>query len=345
MSGASSSINLTDVSAGTFNVRRLITGGSGNITLTKHNGDIYIAPRAGYTVGLDRVETTGTVSFSATQANARISTASDATIAGGALNLTADKIDHQGAITATGTVAISATSNNVNMRLGVTGDATANAIELSAAEITAISAAKLQLGVLAGGNVTVESNINVAAPVLAVSLSNGTFTGGGAITVGSLGVSAGTGINLTGANMIDTFAAITNTFGGGAVQVKLNNNKSLTVGQVAGVWDGIISDGVSLAVNGTLTVNHPINGTLGMPITLKANDLVLANTPNLIGDTTFVPGQVGIGTYNGSGAIFVGEASGSGLNVSNTELQRINGNTLTIGDSGQTGNKIGRAHV
>jgi hypothetical protein len=104
---------------------------------------------------------------------------------------------------------------------------------------------------------------------------------------------------------------------------------------------------VSRFVPGATTASTTFTG-LTLPVAIafdKSNGyLYAANSGDNSVSRFTVPGQAGgvvIRSSQGSQAIFLGSASGTGINLSSAELARIAtiaGGTVTIGDSAQTGN-------
>ena len=161
-----------------------------------------------------------------------------------------------------------------------------------------------------------------------MSTSAGSITGSGAITGRNLELNTNGGdVNLTATHALNFVNVGSGTVSG----FRFVNGRDLGVGPIAAG-----AGGIDITVNGTLTQASPIttSGT-NAAISLKAGDIVLASGVNQVNAGT---GTVNIGTFDGAGAMFIGEASGSGLKLSNTELQAITAGTLNLGNSTQTGN-------
>ncbi len=272
---------LTHSGAGALTVRRLVTGGVGNITLTKPTGNISFVQDAGFTA-TDVVLTSGSLSISA---------------AAGAITMTAMPI----------------TAGSIS--LFASGSITGNSVLNTSAANGTINVSGSTIGASGGAN---RINVNpgtglVRATSLSTGVSDGVFLNQ---TVGNLVGSrfnldpAGTNpieVSTSGGNIVidtpfdgPTARPITLEVGGsGSINFTPSGNNQVLASQLNLVGAG--SGNTINFVSGTTTFNTPVNTNL--PI-------------NLTGGATFATGTSTLaGAISGTGTITI---NGSGINVAPT---------------------------
>jgi hypothetical protein len=219
-------------------------------------------------------------------------------------------------------------------------------------DLTNITASVVQIG---GPSVT--GNINVSAavhPALTDTLTlitTGGIGGGGTVTVKQLALTAGNGVNLTGANSVGTLAGSVTSAGQG---FSFSNAGTLTVGTVDGAA-GITTNngGVTVNTNGDLTILNNISaGTSPVNLTSSAAEGLLTNSTSISGLTINLtadrmaleagtildgpPNTVTLQPFTSGRPIVlgtVGDPIGS-LSLSNAELATITAGTLVIQSAG-----------
>ncbi|WP_184802637.1 ZmpA/ZmpB/ZmpC family metallo-endopeptidase-related protein, partial [Nitrospirillum iridis] len=242
-------------------------------------------------------------------------------ISGTGVGLTADRVALGNTVTATGggTVTLTtATSSGWNVDLGSTGNAAASTLELSAAELSQITAGTLAI---VGNAITISAAIAPAhADTLKLtSLSTIGQASGGTLTIATLGMVAGGAITLDQANTIGTLAAQA-TSGG----VTVTNSGALTIGTAGGV-SGVSGTTIALTTGAgsLLTVSQGISGT---GVTLTADRINLAGSVTATGTLTLVPVTSGWNVDLGSAS----DGTASTLELSAAELNRVTASTLVV---------------
>ena len=215
----------------------------------------------------------------------------------GGVTLTADKMALGGSIVATGqTVTLKSKQTADAIRVGVAGDATADTLELSDAELDTIAAATVVVGAATqSGGIAVGGNFNTASAHL-------TLTTGGAITrsAGALGT-GGTGnltLNaVTGIGVIATAPVAIGTVGGSLSATNTTSGDlylstgAITVGaagvtllQQASFGHLRVDSTGQITIGGDLTSGVAGNGTISLNPTgalVRTNGTLTADAINL----------------------------------------------------------------
>ncbi|MBL8377197.1 MAG: filamentous hemagglutinin N-terminal domain-containing protein [Burkholderiales bacterium] len=164
--------------------------------------------------------------------------------------------------------------------------------------------------------------------------------GGGNITINArTSVNGANGVRITGpgglqtsgSGIISIFGAADGTGGSGISMIGTNNIAHTGSGTVS--LTGVAPSGVGLDIG---TIAATAISSTGGTIALTADSASFSN-----GQISAPGGAITIGTFTpGTRAILVGEATGTGLVLSNTDLQKLETSALTIGGNTQHGNIV-----
>ncbi|MBL8382457.1 MAG: filamentous hemagglutinin N-terminal domain-containing protein, partial [Burkholderiales bacterium] len=158
-----------------------------------------------------------------------------------------------------------------------------------------------------------------------ITMSSGTISYAGPAR--TLTLQAGGTIGISGTiNMVGSFVASAGDAASGS--------PSAAAGLV--ITGGISANNVTLRNSGTggVAVQGGASVTGTSTVTYQADSMSLAGTTSAGG------GVLTLRTFSGGAAIFVGEATGTGLNIPNSALQTLTAATVVVGDSGQSGNVV-----
>jgi filamentous hemagglutinin family protein len=314
--------------------------GSGNIKLS-HIGTNGIVvddlSLVGY--GIRNTAPGGSVSLQSTQSLVTVQSKIQANASD--IELIADKmainaqLDSGGV--AAGTVTLKPFNNATVIALGATGDATANTLELSPAELAQASTGILKLGASGyTGGIQIKDSITMAGAGQVSMINSGSISAdaGKTVTTDKLNVDTSTGagssVTLNEANVVNTIAGKAGT--GGTFSFK--SAGALTVGTVDIISGVAVNNGqISLESAGLLTVNQNVTaGTSeveleGVGITLGSTRTVSGQTVTLHGTTGAV--NLGAGTVSANVDVLV--TSGTAVTLGNTTAGS------TMGISGVSG--------
>lgn len=199
------------------------------------------------------------------QSGGMLSTGESDTLAGANVTLVSDKMDlyWAGSIAATDTVLLKPKTAGTLIDLGSTTDVEPNTLELSANELSRITAGNtLKIGDATSGSITVSDAIS-SVPTIFSLVTGGMVgqSGTGAITATGLAIQAGGNISLaTNTNTVDTLAATTT---GG--NVLFRNSADLNIDDVGGLVGINSGNGnVDLYSNGgDIWITKPVNAGTG----------------------------------------------------------------------------------
>jgi hypothetical protein len=314
--------------------------GSGNIKLS-HIGTNGIVvddlSLVGY--GIRNTAPGGSVSLQSTQSLVTVQSKIQANASD--IELIADKmainaqLDSGGV--AAGTVTLKPSNTATAIALGAVGDATANTLELSPAELAQASTGILKLGSSSHtAGIQIKDNITMAGAGQVSMINSGSISAdtGKTVTTDKLNLDtssgAGSSVTLNEANVVNTIAGKAGT--GGTFSFK--SAGALTVGTVD-INSGVaVNNGqISLESAGLLTVNQNVTaGTSeveleGVGITLGSTRTVSGQTVTLQGTTGAV--NLGAGTVSANVDVLV--TSGTAVTLGNTTVGS------TMGISGVSG--------
>ncbi|MFL5329457.1 MAG: hypothetical protein ACJ8C4_11135 [Gemmataceae bacterium] len=262
---------------------------------------------------------------------------------GNDITLVAPDLEIANAVTATGACVIITpfAAGKINL-----GSEVGGSLSLKNSEIGLISAAKLQIGNVLAGNITVAAAITPTP--LTHLFSAGTISGTGAITTTNLALTADS-VSLTGANDVDVLAGTSDK------SFTFNDVDDLNVSAVAAcvlTETGITSTSSFITLNtgakltsnanvtaltGNVTFNPTSGGVDQLAGSVKAVGLQLlgAGTFSLTGaanDVATIAAAVnGSVNYNDATALTVGSLSTGGIKTTNNTLTLSTGGALTIG--------------
>ncbi len=255
----------------------------------------------------------------------------------GNVTLTTDHINVAQAVNVgSGIVTVTAYTNGNGFDLGSTTDANASAVELSAAEVSKVTASVLRIGDITtkvSGDIQV-TNAITAGGVLAMHLTTtGNIAGSGSLNVSGLALEAA-GVDLQGNNDVTTIAGI---IGG---PFTFNDVDDLKIGTV----DGVV--GLSVAGNGLLSTGGALTQTSSGALSVTGDLGIVSAGPVTLGsNANHLAGDVAVavsGSGNGltlatdSTGLTVGtvnDASGSpivGMSTDNGAVTLSSAGTLTV---------------
>jgi filamentous hemagglutinin family protein len=297
-----------------------------------------------------------------------VGVASGVHTAGGAISLQADKMRLTGGVVEAGAGIVKLVSRSgLSIDLGSTSDSNAAALELSNAEINAISASQLIIGDLqTTGAIDISGSIAVAAAkVGTLSLqTSGSVTQTAALAAPVLNVDATSGVALTNAgNQIGVFNAFTSgtgdialnnagaTLGVGTVTANTGNvvisntgNINLESNQIANVrvdrtYAATLTSGGSISASGGGSPTHIEAGSIHLN---AASGIGTATSPVGADDTNY---WASLHFSNANGDVFIDspgpmhvDSSSSGGNITLraggdlvlNQLQTLSGNTVSL---------------
>lgn len=327
---------------------------TGNVGLVATTGNITVVN----TSAANDVEALGAINITLNGDDAifTIESGADLETSGGIPNISADKMDLDGTITAPLGIFLFATKAGELINLGSTTDAASNTLELSDAELDNMVTGLLRLGSTSAGALSITAAIDTANTNVTSLITNSTVTQTAAITEGQLAIRAGGAVTLTSMNDVDTLGITTPTG-----NVTFTDSDGFVVGAVHGVG-GINTDngGVTLlSSSGNVTISNTgvandIDATAAVSITLSGDEAQLtiaagADVESTGGSHTYTADKIDLaGTITATGqsvtlrnassaeAINLGSATDSAANtleLSDAELDRVAASTIQIGDS------------
>jgi hypothetical protein len=339
--------NIALSSAQRLTLLQSVNAGSGTLALAASGGGI---TQTGGTLTASGVKLTGSGAFTLDQAGNQVNTLAAAitgslsltstgllqvgsvggtngiTSNGGAVTLTADRMAiNQSIVTNNGGITLKPLSVGTGIDLGSTSDSTANTLELSASEISRLTAGS---GTVSFGDAAINGQINLSVALSLnspVSLNNGsggilfgnTLSSTGSVTVNSGGTVAdagGTsGISATSLNVTGNGGLSFTGSGNTVATLYLNNNGGGNI-QFVDHATGLSINSVAQAGGGNIAITN--TGTLSLsasPISTGGGDLTLASGGAMI---LLQDISAGTGTVNlqvGSGGL----TQGSGIITAN----------------------------
>jgi large repetitive protein len=329
---------------------------SGSVALTATTGNITIANTA---AAADVSATAGiTIALLANDALFTIAAGANVQTSAGGVLVSADKMDLGGSITAAGQrVTLKNSVGADAILLGNVGDGTADALELSDAELDRITCGTLEIGSATMGAITVTDDLfltNNATVLHLVSGSTVTATAGG-VVVNNLAITADGGVTFTDSTT-NVFNLAIDTSTGDVLFTEASGLAVTTVDGVAGidtdngsitlivtVGDLVIANtaaandldattGITLtllAVDAQVTLNTGSNmQTAAGGVTISADRMALGGSITAVGQTvTLVQRTDGV-------QINLGGADAAGvLGLTDAELDRITAAALHIGNA------------
>jgi filamentous hemagglutinin family protein len=300
--------------------------GSGHIKLS-HTGTSGITvddlSLVGY--GIRNTATSGSVSLQSTQSLVTVQSKIQANASD--IELIADKMAINAQLNsggaAAGTVTLKPFNNATAMALGATGDATANTLELSPAELAQASTGILKLGASGyTGGIQIKDNITMAGAgqVSMINSASISADAGKTITTDKLNLDtssgAGTSVTLNEANAVNTIAGKAGT--GGTFSFK--SAGALTVGTVD------INSGIAVT-NGPIIVEAPGLLTVIQNLTGGTGNVALKGAGITLGAAT-VSGQT-ITLQGTTGAV----NTGAGTVTANIDALVTSGTAVTLGNT------------
>jgi trimeric autotransporter adhesin len=196
--GNVSYVDADDFEVDTVNSVNGVSTSSGSVHLTATTGNISV----NNTSAANDIDATAGISIALSGTDATFHVASSADVennSSGDIDVTADKMNISGTITASGQrVKLKSTTADDAVNLGFISNSASNTLELSDAELYAITANFLEIGSTTQGAFTVSSDVRPANVMVAHLISSSTVTGtAGGIVVGDLAIEAGGDVNFT----------------------------------------------------------------------------------------------------------------------------------------------------
>ena len=330
VSAAGEDITFTESAGLTLDDVDGIQGVAGkDVALTATTGDLTVSDGG---AGND-IDASGTVTLTASADNATLTIAAGADVEGtsAAHTYTADKMDISGTVTATNQIVTLKSSTAADtIDLGSLVDTTVDTLELSSAELAAITATTLRVGAADAGAITVSTDVTPSNVTNLHLITGGGVTGtNGGIVVKSLAVEAEGAVTITDSTTdvgTGTLAIYTSTG-----DIQFTDADSFTVGTVDGV-SGVDTDNGSvtlIATTGSIgldDIDNVVSAGGGGDVTLTATAGNIT-----VADTT----TAGIEILN------TGSVSLTGAAIGATNPIDLSGATaLTITDLNGAGNNI-----
>ncbi len=272
----SSSLNVADVVTPSGTISGVRATAPGAVTLTVTAGNLTVQNTSDPD---DISATTFTATVSGVDAVFNLNASADVQTTVG-VTITADDLDIQGSITASAqTVLLQPNAASQLINVGSAGTSANGTLELSDPELDRVTAGTIQIGRASAGALTVSAAIDTLNTTTLHLIAGSTVsqTGAGAITEGSLAISAGGAVSMnTNANTVNNLAISTTTG-----NINFTNNATVsvtTVDAVAGM--STVSGSITLLNNtGDVTVVNTasaidVSATTGITITLSANNAV-----------------------------------------------------------------------
>jgi filamentous hemagglutinin family protein len=175
-----------------------VSTSSGSVHLTATTGNVSVEN----TAAANDIDATAGISITLSGTDAIFHIASSADVennSSGDIDVTADNMDIAGTITASGQrVTLKSKTDGDAVNLGFLNNTASNTLELSDAELYAITANYLEIGSTTQGAFTVSSDVRPANVMVAHLISNSTVTGtAGGIVATQLAIEAGGEVNFT----------------------------------------------------------------------------------------------------------------------------------------------------
>ena len=324
-------IDATSIQNGTSNVRVVSSGGNVTVSVGGTSNVAVYATTGEYITGL--ISASGNVTGGNITTGGLISATGNIT---SAANVAGGNLISTGLVTATSNIVTTANVSGGNVLSsaliqGVTLSASGN---VNGGNITTAGSVSA-VGNLIGGNITTGGLIS----------STGNITSAANIAGGNLIVGAGSGGNLTGANVISatTLSASANVIGGNITTAGLiSATGNITGGNVLGGANvnATTHTGTSVSITGTVTaatVNAAAIGNAGAALTgASISAATIGNASAVVnGATVSITGTVTAASVVG------GVMTGSSLSVSGAVTGgAITGSSLTVGTGTITGGNI-----
>lgn len=375
ISSTNGSVIFTDsdgFTVGTVDSVAGVDGGTGAVALTATTGGVTVSN----TAAANDINAGTTIAITLSQDNQTLTIAAGANVEsiGGKHVYTADEMDIVGTITATGQdVALQPASAGEAIDLGSAGmDATNDTLELSNAELNAITASVLRIGrddANASGAILISMPVAIVSPPASATLhlvTGSTVTQNSAFSAKTLGISAGGAVTLNAMTNDVEFVAIRTSSG----NVTFEDGNGFSVGSVtscdpSGGTDttngvGTAAGSVSLAAgSGNVTVTNTaaandVEATGTITVTLMGDDALLtinagADSESIGGTHKYTADKMDLaGTITATGQIVVlapnesGEAVDLGsttnaaadtLELSSAELAGVSASILRVGSA------------
>jgi filamentous hemagglutinin family protein len=345
---------VTQTPGSSISVTNLAIGGGGSVTLTEAGnnvgtlainlsgaGQVTYTDADSFTVGTVHGVTGITLGTSGlstlTAASGMITMTTPTTGGGGSLALLADKIDIQagGAInTGAGHLTLAPATAGVPVLVGNVGDATANTLELSDAEldrVTTTGTGTLRIGSATAGDVTLTAALtnSTAANVHLISPGLVSQNAGATVNAANFAVTADrVALGLTN-NVTGLAANVT----GAAEPFTWTDSDGFTVRAIDGVG-GVLTNGGAISLTagaGDFTLTHLAGATIASG---GADIALIANRMNLQAGSAIDAGaaRVTLRTATAGRQIRLGNSdSATRLGLTDDELDTITAGTLTIG--------------
>ena len=335
---ASGNIAYTDADGFTVGTVNSITGidtAGGSVALIATTGDLVVSD----TGAANDIGATTTISLEASADNAVITIASGADVesTGGAHTYTADDILVTGTITATAQdVTLKSKTASDLINLGTAASGTAGTLQLTSAELSAVTAGKITVGSGSAGAITVSGDITPGGTTALSLVTGGAITGtAGGIIETDLALTAGGTINFTDANTdVDNLAV-----SAAGQTVTFTDADDVDIDTVAGVT-GVTATTFNLNTSGAVTDNAA--STVSGVTTIAAgtgNNITLDVATNNFGTVAITSGNnvtlvdanaliLGASTVTGNYSVTAGGA------ITDSGDLAITG-TTTISNAGQ----------
>ena len=218
------------------------------------------------------------------------SVASGAVVSGSGAQITANRVDLAGTLTATSTVTLQPSSAGRLVNLGSTTDVAVNTLELSDAELDRITAGILKVGGSNAGAITISQPIHPAGTSTLHLLTGEVILDGQAtgtdVAIANLVMSSAAGIG-TASDPLETLIS-TLQASGGSGGVFVANTGSLTL-----VGSGVTADrDIVVTVGSPLNVQANVLSRLGN-VTLSAGESAGAGDDLTVGSGITIASQIG----------------------------------------------------
>lgn len=312
---ASGTIVASDINAGTGVLSLVAGNGPATLTTGRAGTTALVQSSAAATVGTLTAGTDATIRGASVTANT-------VTATGGALLIEATA---GGATLGTGTAGTTGTlrttgggaDGDVSVTTSLTTGVAATIASVSDARLAAVTAGTGALTVTAAGEVTGvgAGNANLVASAGAVSVEGGTLA-----RLGTVGAAGATGVTVTA----DTIAATNVNAGSGALSL---------VADTGGVTLGTGRSGTTAVIDAKQTATISTSLTAGTSARIAAADADIGGP--VTATTRIDVVNTGIGT------LVLGDATGTGFQLSETEVNRLNAPEVAL-DARSTNIAIGK---
>ncbi|OGA61903.1 MAG: hypothetical protein A3F77_18680 [Betaproteobacteria bacterium RIFCSPLOWO2_12_FULL_67_28] len=321
---------------------------TGNVDLIAYNGQIY---RTGTGV-------TNVIAAS-TNISAPLGVDLGGNISGADVNVTWDQGDYQlttltatnvtlnvtnGGIVDTNGTALNITAGNVTLN-AADGIGSGKAIDTAISTLTATTGGTGNIEINNTGNLTVTSVSNTGTGNIVLT-NAGTLTIASATTAGGSFAANATGALVAGGNITAPIVQLTS--GGSITQAAgIISNGTLPAILTTSSVGGTSLTGSNLV--GTFSATNSGSGDIALSSTVPLLEItginqsgggvtILANDLNLSGPINAGTGLISLAPLANTSDMFVGDATGTGLQISTAEIQQIVSTNVELGRSDGTGN-------